>query len=148
MTITNAVVEPGSRVSLHFSLSLEGGDVIDSTFESQPATLVIGSGVLPAGFEKYILGMTVGTRKVFHVQPEDGFGQHNTSNIQVVDRSRFAPDMELAEGLVISFADPSGGEMPGVVSQFDDHSVTIDFNHPLAGKNLDFEVEVLSVIQP
>ncbi len=149
MTINkNAGVQTGSRVTLNFSLTLENGDVVDSTFDTQPASLVVGDGNLPSGFERHIVGQEAGFRGVFPVAPEDGFGQYNASNIQTVERSRFSPDMELAEGLVMSFSDPAGGELPGVVSAFDDQSVTVDFNHPLAGKTLNFEVEIISIGQP
>ncbi|CAM3587194.1 FKBP-type peptidyl-prolyl cis-trans isomerase [Parendozoicomonas haliclonae] len=140
-----ALVTTGSKVSLNFALRLDNGDVVDSTFETQPASLTIGDGNLPAGFEKHILGLEVGHRETFAIAPVDGFGQYNESNIQRVERGRFAADMELAEGLVMSFADPAGGELPGVISAFDENFVTVDFNHPLAGKTLSFEVEILSV---
>ena len=143
-----AEVQTGSRITLNFSLELENGNVVDSTFDSHPASMVVGDGNLPAGFEKYILGLKAGFRGVFTVAPEDAFGQHNASNIQRVERGRFAPDMEIAEGLMMSFADAAGGELPGVISEYDDESVTVDFNHPLAGKTLAFEVEIISVSQP
>ena len=144
MTITPNI-QAGSKVTLHFSLKLENNDVVDSTFDRAPASLTVGDGNLPDGFEKHIYGLTVGSRESFLVSPEDAFGQHNPSNIQRVGRSRFAPDMELAEGLVISFSDQAGSELPGVVQGFDEQTVTVDFNHPLAGKSLIFDVEILAV---
>ncbi|MTI13472.1 FKBP-type peptidyl-prolyl cis-trans isomerase [Sansalvadorimonas verongulae] len=144
MTITPNI-QAGSKVTLHFSLKLENNDIVDSTFNRTPASFVVGDGNLPEGFEKHIHGLTAGSCDSFLVAPEEAFGQHNPSNIQRVGRSRFAPDMELVEGLVISFADQAGGELPGVIQGFDEQTVTVDFNHPLAGKALIFDVEILSV---
>ena len=134
-----------SRVTLHFSLSLEDGSVIDSNFDQTPATLSIGDGNLPLGFEEHVLGMSSGQKASFTVLPEKAFGQHNPSNIQHVKRNSFAVDMELSEGLVVSFADANKGELPGVIQAIGEDEVTVDFNHPLAGKTLIFKVEIVVV---
>ncbi len=141
----SVVVATGSQLSLHFSLQLDNGDIVDSTFEKSPVQLVVGDGNLPAGFEKHLLGLSAGSHERFAIAPEDAFGQLNESNLQVISRSQFAPDMELSEGLVVSFSDKSGQELPGVISEWDENTVTVDFNHPLAGKPLTFEVKILSV---
>ncbi|WP_281646616.1 peptidylprolyl isomerase [Parendozoicomonas sp. Alg238-R29] len=149
MTITAEqgvqTIQAGSKVTLHFSLKLENNDVVDSTFDREPATLVIGDGNLPAGFEKCLYGLDAGASEIFRIKPENAFGQHNPSNLQTIGRSRFSPDMDLEEGLVISFADQAGSELPGVVKEFDEQTVTVDFNHPLAGKALIFDVEIISI---
>jgi len=134
-----------SRVTLHFSLSLDDGSVIDSNFDQTPATLSIGDGNLPRGFEEHLLGMSAGHKASFTVLPEKAFGQHNPSNIQHVKRKSFAADMALSEGLVVSFADANKGELPGVIQAIGEDEVTVDFNHPLAGKNLIFKVEIVAV---
>ncbi len=139
------MIGEGCRVSMHFALKLANGDIVDSNFDRRAADFTIGDGNLPRGFEKYLLGLHKGDHKSFKVPPEDAFGQSNPSNIQTVPRSRFAPDMELSEGLVVSFADSAGEEVPGVISEYDEQSVTVDFNHPLAGKILTFDVDILSV---
>ncbi|MGB8975357.1 MAG: peptidylprolyl isomerase, partial [Pseudomonas capeferrum] len=76
--------------------------------------------------------------------PENAFGQPNPQNVQIMPRSQFT-DMELSEGLLVIFNDAANAELPGVVKAFDDAQVTIDFNHPLAGKTLSFEVQILDV---
>ena len=138
-------VGPMTRVTLHFQLSFEEGGVIDSTFEKTPASLVVGDGKLLAGFEQKILGMKAGQRATYTVLPEEGFGQPNPNNIQRFKREQFAEDMALAEGLVISFADASQSELPGVVKSWTADEVIVDFNHPLAGRNILFEVEIIAV---
>lgn len=139
------MIDSNSKVTLHFALKFEEGDIIDSTFENEAATFVMGDGSLLAGFEKKLIGMATGEKQTFTVLPEEGFGQPNPNNVQQFARSDFAEDLELAEGLVVSFADASQSELPGVVKAFDDQSVTVDFNHPLAGRKILFDVEILNV---
>ncbi len=134
-----------SRVSLHFALSLDDGSVIDSNFDKTPATLTIGDGNLPTGFEELLIGMHSSQTASFTVLPEKAFGQHNPSNVQHIKRESFAPDMVLSEGLVVSFADANRGELPGVIQAISEDEVTVDFNHPLAGKTLTFKVEIIAV---
>ena len=140
-------IGPNCKVELHFSLKLaDTGEIVDSTFEKKPAELVIGDGNLPAAFEAVIHGMRAGERKIERIEPKDGFGQHNPSNVQRIPKDQFDPSVELSEGLVVSFQDKAKSELPGVVSTIDDTMVTVDFNHPLAGRDLEFEVEILSVV--
>ena len=132
-------------VTLHFSLSFEDGAVIDSTFDKQPARFEFGDGQLPDGFQSYLLGMKAGDNNEWQVPPEKSFGMPNPNNLQVMKRGDFPEDMELAEGLMISFADANKSELPGVVKAFDEEEVTIDFNHPLAGQVLSFKAEIVAV---
>jgi len=138
-------IELNSQVKLHFALKLADGQEVDSTFSAQPAELVIGDGNLPEGFEGYLVGLTTGDHKTFTVPPEKAFGQPNPQNLQEMKRSDFPVDMPIAEGLMVSFADAQGAELPGLVSRIEGDWVTIDFNHPLAGKELQFEVQILEV---
>ena len=78
----------------------------------------------------------------FKVPPEDAFGQPNDNNVQQLPRGQFDDDIELEIGLVFSFADAGGGELPGMIISFDDEEVTVDFNHPLAGRTILFDVLV------
>ncbi|PTS85337.1 peptidylprolyl isomerase [Pseudomonas sp. HMWF032] len=142
--MTDVRIGPGREVTLHFALKLDNGDVVDSTFDKQPATFKVGDGNLLPGFEQAIYGLKAGDKRSLSISPEQGFGQGNPQNIQVMPRSQFQ-DMELSEGLLVIFNDAANAELPGVVKAFDDNQVTIDFNHPLAGKVLSFEVEIIEV---
>lgn len=140
-----SVIASDSRVRLHFALRLEDGSLVDSTFERpEPAAFAMGDGSLLPGFERKLLGLAAGDRRSFQVLPEEAFGMPNPQNLQVFARSQFE-GMELSEGLVISFADAASGELPGVVQQITTEQVVVDFNHPLAGKTLQFEVEIVAV---
>jgi len=138
------LIGPGKTVTLHFAIKLEDGQIIDSNFEAEPATFTVGDGNLLEGFEKALFGLEEGTKQTLKILPENGFGMSNPSNVQNIPRSQFE-GMELEQGLVISFADAANGELPGVIAEFDDKMVSVDFNHPLAGKKLDFQVEILQV---
>ncbi len=143
--MTELVIGEGTQVTLHFSLTLKNGHVVDSNFEQEPAQFVVGDGNLLEGFEKAIMGLPVGAREVFTISSEDGFGQTNPNNVQTFKRDQFDSDLELEEGLILSFADAQNDELPGVIESIDDEIVTVDFNHPLAGKEIDFEVEILAI---
>jgi len=134
----------GMQVTLHFTLKLEDGTVVDSTRDKQPATFQIGDGNLPPGFEAPLKGLTGGDTGSYEISPEHAFGQHNPQNMQKIPRESFEGP-ELEEGLVMSFTDPNGGELPGVITEIDEKRVEVDFNHPLAGRTLTFDVEILDV---
>jgi FKBP-type peptidyl-prolyl cis-trans isomerase SlpA len=138
-------IGPGTKITLHFALQLDNGDMVDSNFEHAPATFTVGDGNLLPGFEKALFGMLEGEHKTVVIKPEDGFGQRNPNNIQEIARSQFSPDLELSEGLMLSFADAQKTELPGVVQRYDDEVVVVDFNHPLAGRNILFEVAIIKI---
>ncbi|MFY0702025.1 MAG: FKBP-type peptidyl-prolyl cis-trans isomerase [Bermanella sp.] len=138
-------IAQGKQVELHFALKLADGQVVDSTFDRAPAVLKVGDGNLPEGFETLLIGLEAGDKKSFVVPPENAFAQPNPNNIQHMKRTDFAADMELEEGMIVSFADANKAELPGVIKKIDDQSVEVDFNHPLAGKELTFDVEIINV---
>ena len=142
--MTEQRIAQDTQVTLHFALSLENGDQVDTTFDKQPATFKIGDGSLLPGFEQQLFGLKAGDKRIFQIAPEQGFGQHNQQNVQVMPRSQFE-GIELSEGLLVIFNDAAKTELPGIVKAFDERQVTVDFNHPLAGKALTFEVEIFDV---
>lgn len=135
-------VSEGTRVYLNFSVSLEDGSEVDSNFGGEPVDFAVGDGSLLPGFERLLFGMSAGERQMFRVPPEDAFGQPNDNNVQYLPRDRFDDDVELEIGLVFSFADAGGGELPGMILAVDDEEVTVDFNHPLAGRTILFDVHI------
>jgi FKBP-type peptidyl-prolyl cis-trans isomerase SlpA len=138
----NVPVSEGTRVFLNFSVSLEDGSEVDSNFGGDPVDFVVGDGSLLPGFERLIFGMAAGDRQMFTVSPEDAFGQPNDNNVQYLPRDQFDEEAELEIGTVYSFADASGGELPGMIISYDEEEVTVDFNHPLSGRTILFDVLV------
>lgn len=124
---------------------------IDSTLKKEPVTFVVGDGNLPPSFEKTILGLKVGDTRSVVLTPDQGFGPHREENVQKFRRDKFekmASSESLEPGVVINFSDAAKGEVPGVVRSIEAQYVVIDFNHPLAGKSLNFQVEILAVDEP
>lgn len=138
-------IDKGTRVKLHFALKFEDGETVDSTFDKEPATLEIGDENLPENFEACLMGLKAGDHKTFQVPPEKAFGQHNPSNVQTFKRHEFSADMVLEPGVVVSFADARQQELPGVIKRVEGDQVDVDFNHPLAGHTLNFEVKIIDV---
>ncbi|MEH6813655.1 MAG: peptidylprolyl isomerase [Motiliproteus sp.] len=142
--MSEQLIGPGKQVTLHFAIKLEDGSIVDSNFDKDPATFAVGDGNLLAGFEQALNGMSAGEKQVLRIMPEQAFGMPNPSNVQVIPKDRFK-DMELELGMVMTFADAAQGELPGVVQSIETKQVSIDFNHPLAGRTLFFEVEIISI---
>lgn len=136
---------PGVQVVMHFSLKMADGSVVDSNFDKSPVSFTVGDGNMSPGFEEAMYGMLEGEENSFLISPEKGFGQHNPSNIQTIPRDQFPADVELEKGLVMSFSDAKNTDLPGVVLDFTAAQVTIDFNHPLAGREITFDVKIISL---
>ncbi len=144
--MTAKVIGPDSRVVFHFSILLADGSAADSTrVTGKPARLVMGDGSLTENFERCLLGLKEGDKKRFTLAPEDAFGLPNPDNIHHFERSRFGPEAQPQVGAIIAFSQPDGSEIPGIVREVAGDSVTIDFNHPLAGQTVTFEVEILQI---
>lgn len=138
-------IDKQTRVTLHFALKFESGEVIDTTFDKDAATLEIGDESLPENFEAYLMGMKAGDKASYQVPAEKAFGQRNPNNVQTFKRHEFSADMVLEPGVMISFADARQQELPGVVSRVEGDEVEVDFNHPLSGRTLIFDVEIVDV---
>lgn len=135
-----------SEVLFHFTLTLADGSVADSTkLQGKPAKLKMGDGSLTANFEACLLGLKAGDQHSFELGPDDAFGPVNPNNIHYMERSQFAADMDLSEGAIVAFTQPNGSEIPGIIRDVAGDSVTVDFNHPLAGQRVTFDVEILTV---
>ena len=135
-------ITSNTKVSLNFSITLETGELVDSNFDRAPVSFVMGDGSLLPGFEARLLGLKPGDEASFTISPEDGFGEPQEANYQDIPRHTFSNDTDLEIGMVFSFADAAGGELPGVVDSFDENTVRVNFNHPLAGRTLRFEVKI------
>jgi FKBP-type peptidyl-prolyl cis-trans isomerase SlpA len=140
------MISANSEVIMHFSINLADGSAAESTrVNNRPAKFVMGDGSLTENFEKCLLGLTINQQKKFELAPKDGFGLPNPDNIHYVDRSRFCADVPAEVGAIIAFTQPNGVELPGIVREVNGDSVTVDFNHPLAGQTLTFDVEILAI---
>lgn len=145
--MSSATIVENSEVILHFDLKLADGSAADSTrVNNKPAKMVMGDGSLTPNFEKCLLGLSTGEKASFTLEANDAFGQPNPDNIYHVDRTKFDASMDLQEGMIMGFAQPDGSELPGIIRSVEGLSVTVDFNHPLAGQTVIFDVEIVDVI--
>lgn len=142
--MTDRAIDHGCTVTLQFALELPDGNVIDSNFEGAPATFRMGDGTLLEGFEAALLGLGAGDEEQFRIPAARAFGPWREENVQQFARHRFT-GMSLEPGAVVSFADASGAELPGVVQGVEGDTVVVDFNHPLAGRDLVFRVRIHGV---
>lgn len=138
-------IGPGSEVLMHFTLSLADGTVADSTREGEPLRFVMGDGTLIEGLELVLYGLKVGDRQCLSIGPRDAFGFPDEENIHTMPRDEFPTEMQLEPGMIIGFNTPSGEEVPGAIQELKGDEVVVDFNHPLAGHEVIFEVEILEV---
>lgn len=138
-------VQPDSLVTLHYRIALENGQPLISTFEGTPATLQLGNGELLPNLERLLAGLESGTRQQFTLAPEDAFGPHNPDLVERVRREHM-PDEEIEALSIMEFTAPDGSRYSGLVREIDATSALIDFNHPLAGKTIRFEVEVIGIM--
>lgn len=146
MTTHSTTITQDSTVTLHFTIKLKDGSVADSTHNfGKAAQLVIGDGSLSDNFEQCLLGMQAGENKSIELAAADAFGAPNPDNIHHMDRARFVGDAEVEVGTIMAFSGPDGMEIPGIITDIVGDSVTVDFNHPLAGQDVIFDVEILSV---
>ncbi|TMP27317.1 peptidylprolyl isomerase [Pseudoalteromonas rubra] len=144
--MSEQIIGPQSEVLFHFSIKLADGSAADSTkVHDKPAKLFMGDGSLTENFEKCLLGLKSGDSKSFELEPQDAFGMPNPDNIYYVDRSKFGSETPAEVGSIIAFTQPDGTELPGLIREVAGDSVTVDFNHPLAGQKVTFEVDILEV---
>lgn len=140
------IIGPASKVTMHFSLALEDGTLVESSFgSSDPLTFTMGDGTLIDGLEYAVIGLKPGDRQSLNIGPDVGFGYRDEDAVQTMNRSDFASDIELKTGNVIEFDSPSGLKVPGTVLEVNDETVKVDFSHPLAGRTVIFNVEILDV---
>ena len=142
------MIQSGCDVVLHFAIRLEDGTPVESSFGGEPITFTVGDGTLEARMERNLRGLQVGDHKVLQLGPGEAYGYPDPDNLHTLRRGDFAPDLELAPGVVVAFTTPAGEELGGVVQAVEDDQVIVDFSHPLAGHQLQFEVEVLEVSCP
>lgn len=140
-------VKGGDTVRVDYTGKLEDGSVFDtSENHGQPLEFEVGSGQVIKGFDSAIIGMNVGEEKEFRIPPADAYGQHDPTLVQKVSREIFPKDAELSPGLVFEAGLPTGQKVPAMIAAVDEGTVTVDLNHPLAGKTLDFKIKLREIV--
>lgn len=145
MSTQTYTIEPGSVVTLHLSITLEDGTIAESTFDDEPMRFTIGDGTLIKGLELAILGLKAGDEQTLQIGPEVGFGFRDDEAIRLMPRTDFPKELDLQPGLIMSFTTPQGDEVPGAIVDLIGDQVKVDLNHPLAGHEIVFSVNILDV---
>ena len=145
------LVQPGSFLTLHYRLSGPDGADVVNTFHDKPATLSLGTGQLAPAMEQRLIGLAEGERRSFTLAPGEAFGERNPDMLQRVARSLLQqlgdPDEDYAPGDVMQFPTPDGaGAYTGVMREVGGDWLLFDFNHPLAGQAVSFEVQLIGVL--
>ena len=143
--MTAQIVQPDSLITLHYCIAMPNGQPLINTFEGTPATLQLGAGELAPTLERLLAGVEVGKRQVFFLESDQAFGPHNPALVEKVKREHM-PDEDIEPMSVMEFTAPDGSRYAGLVREIDERVAVIDFNHPLAGKPIRFEVEVIGIL--
>jgi len=137
-------IKDGSKVFFDYTLTVDG-EVVDSSEGREPLEYTQGQNQIVTGLEKALLGLKAGDEKTVTVSPEEGYGLIDPEALREVPKSSLPPELEPQVGMILGMQGPSGRPLPVKVSEIKEESVIMDFNHPLAGKELNFKVKVVSV---
>lgn len=141
---TQAIVQSGSEVSFDYTLTDENGKVVDTSKGKEPMHYVHGQGQIIPGLEKELTGLAVGSEKKVTVKPEDAYGPVNPQKFQEIPKEKLPPEA-LKVGTMLMAQGPAGQGVPVRVHEIKESTVVMDFNHPLAGKTLSFDVKITDI---
>jgi len=138
-------IKPDQVVSIHYTVTENGGSTVDSTSGGSPFAYLSGHNQILPKLEQAIGEMIIGGKSKVVLAPSDAYGEFDEKAIQQVNRSEFPPETEIKQGMQFVANTPEGNQLPFTITKVDGDTVTIDFNHALAGKTLTFEVELIDV---
>lgn len=136
----------GDTVRIHYTGTLEDGTQFDSSAGRDPLEFALGSGQVIAGFDTAVDGMSVGESKSVTIPPEEAYGERHDQLVQQVPKSALPDEIDPAVGMQLQSRSPEGQVMNLVVTEVDEQSITVDGNHPLAGHNLNFDIELVEIV--
>lgn len=138
-------VKNGDTVKVHYTGKLEDGTVFDTSVEREPMEFVVGNGKLITDFEQAVIGMESGQAKTIQISAENAYGPHVDNLVMVVDRNQFPPELEPRIDQMLQVKHENGNEFTVRVTEVSPDNVTLDANHPLAGENLTFDIELVEI---
>lgn len=136
----------GDKVKVHYTGTLKDGTVFDSSRGRDPLEFTIGAGRLIPDFEQTVIGMSLGESRTITILAENAYGEYRDELVLVVDRDRFPPDLRPDVGQQLELRRPDGRVQTVTVAETSELSVTLDANHPLAGRDLTFDIELVEVV--
>ncbi len=135
----------GDKVKVHYNGRLNDGTTFDSSKDRQPLEFEVGSGMVIKGFDEGVTGMSVGDKKTISIPAEDAYGERQEEMVIEFPRSNFPPDIEPELGMTLNMHSENGQELPVVITDVNDDTIILDANHPLAGKDLIFDIELVDL---
>jgi FKBP-type peptidyl-prolyl cis-trans isomerase 2 len=140
-------VKSGDKVKVHYHGKLTNGDTFDSSEGRAPLEFEVGSGMVIKGFDDGVTGMAVGDKKTVQIPYNEAYGARNPEMVIEMPKDRFPPDMQLEQGMPLMMSDGSGQNFQVTVVEIKPESVTLDANHPLAGQDLIFDLELMEIVE-
>jgi FKBP-type peptidyl-prolyl cis-trans isomerase 2 len=141
-----AEAKDGDTVKVHYTGKFEDGTVFDSTDGRDPLEFTLGNGQLIAGFEKALIGMNPGESKTSNIPQDEAYGPRNEEMKQVVERNQLPPDLDPQVGMQLQVKTPEDQTLIVSIAEVSDTHVTLDANHPLAGKDLNFDIQLVEIV--
>ncbi|PKI14255.1 FKBP-type peptidyl-prolyl cis-trans isomerase [Colwellia sp. 12G3] len=144
--LTQVQIQSDSSILVHITMKLSDGSAADSTkVNNKPAKIIMGDNSISPAFEAELIGMKKGDSREFTLEAKDSFGETNPDNIHYMGIDKFSAEVPAEIGNIITFSQP-GGELPGMIKEVNGDSVTIDFNHPLAGQTVTFVIDLVDIL--
>jgi peptidylprolyl isomerase len=140
-----SVAKKGDQVKVHYTGRLADGTVFDSSKDREPLAFELGAGMMIEGFDKAVTGMEIGQSKTTEIPSAEAYGEHREDMVVDVPRTQLPEGMEPEIGQQLGMQQPNGQQVPVVVTKVEEESIQIDANHPLAGKDLIFDLELVSI---
>ncbi len=140
-----STIKNGDTVKVHYTGTLENGEVFDSSLQRDPLQFTLGQGQLIPGFEKAVLGLGIGDVTTANIPSAEAYGEHNPQMEVTVEKAQLPEGMTPEVGMQLQLNQPDGQPIPCVVTKIEGEMVTIDANHPLAGKDLTFNIEIVEI---
>ncbi len=137
----------GDTVRVHYTGTLADGSIFDSSEGRDPLEFVVGSGQVIPGFDAAVSDLGVGDTATVTIVAADAYGEHSDEGLQTFPRDAFPPDASPEVGWAVELSAPDGQRVPATVAEVTDESITLDFNHPLAGQDLTFEITLVEVVE-
>lgn len=141
-------IKKGDKIKVEYTGKLEDGSVFDSSEGREPLCFEAGAGQVIPGFDKAVEGMQKDEEKTFTIKSEDAYGPIRAEMVQEISRDKLPKDQEPKEGMMLMMTAPTGQQIPAKITKVAEDKITIDVNHPLAGKDLTFEIKVVGINEP
>ncbi|NVK28218.1 MAG: peptidylprolyl isomerase [Flavobacteriia bacterium] len=141
-----STVKTNDKVRVHYTGKLNDGQIFDSSVDREPLEFTVGTGMMIPGFDKAVEGMEVNEKKTVTLKPEEAYGEVNKDLFHQVERSQLPEDLKPEVGQILVAGSPDGREMQVTVQEVQEETITIDANHPLAGKDLTFDIQIVEIL--